>query len=293
MGTLKKAHQTENFVRSKKVDAVCRSVPSIVLQLYGVLVELPSLGARGMLIIALSVTLGITGSAMTLGSLAKEAGNKMFSWAFVVHFYYYVCELTMRVVSMSFLFISIGPIAFAVLAVDFLGRLFFGYKEALEKLSFATITTALLTFGSDAVNGPGEDSLKVMSTGSGVILLISLCLANLLNTPTLNVLRAHPGKPVQMITIMACVTWLLKYLIGYYIDKTTFTSPLAEADEKQEPQNPTNRRRASLNVSLDATYGVDTDQIPKRLQSSVQMSPKISVKVMQENPLRPSLSEAV
>lgn len=293
MESLKKDRQTENFVRSKKVDAVCRSLPSIVLQLYGVLVELPSLGARGLLIIVLSVTLGITGSAMTLGSLAAKAGDKMISWAFVVHFYYYVCELTMRVVSMSLLFISIGPIAFAVLAVDFLCRLLDAWGLAKKKLSFGVVITALLLFGSDAVNGPDISTLVSSSTGSSVILLISLCLANLLITPTLNVLRHHPGKPIQMITIMACVTWLFKYLIGFYIDRTTFTSPPAKSDEKQEPENPMHHRRDSLNVSWDATYGVGTDRIPKSLQSSVQMSPKVSVKVMNDNLWRSSLSEAV
>jgi hypothetical protein len=239
----------------------------------------------------LSVTLGITGSAMTLGSLAAKAGEKMFSWAFVVHFYYYVCELMMRVVSMSLLFISIGPIAFAVLAVDFLCRLFFYYLEASGKLSFVVVTKALLTFGSDAVDGPDGNALIFMSTGSGVILLISLCLANLLDAPTLNVLRTHPGKPIQMITIMACVTWLFKYLIGIYIHTTTFTSPLAKADEK--PENPTPPHLASVDLSWDATYGVGTDQISKRLQPSGQMSPKVSVNVMHENPMRPSLNEAV
>jgi hypothetical protein len=142
------------------------------------------------------------------------------------------------------------------------------------------------------VNGPEESALVVTSTGSGIILLISLCLANLLNTPNLNVLRHHPGKPIQMITFMACVTWLFKYLIGYYIDRTTFTSPPAEAEEKQEPENPMHHRR-SLDVSWDATYGVGTDRIPKSLQSSVQMSPKVSVKVMNDNLWRSSLSEAV
>jgi hypothetical protein len=57
--TLSQGRQTESFVRSKKVDAVCRSVPSVVLQLYGLLLTLPSLGARGVLTIGLSVAVGV------------------------------------------------------------------------------------------------------------------------------------------------------------------------------------------------------------------------------------------
>jgi hypothetical protein len=316
--TLQLGKQTQQFVRGKKVDAVCRSVPSVVLQLYGLLVSLPSLGAKGALTISFSVVCGVVGAALTLGSLAEKAGNSMFSYAFSVHFCYYVCELAMRLVSMSLLFVSIGPIAFAVLAVDFLARLFGAYLMTQKAMSITAFTMALLLFGSDAANGPAEVSLFFSSTGSGIILLISLCLANLLGTPVLSLLRSHPGHPLQALTALACVAWLFKYLIGRYIWQNEFKAPLADADEEknkgqkeqqhgQEAVPAANNRRASFRVSFEETYGGSSssspapDRIPRRLQPQPQPMPQpkpgpgpgqhASVKIMHDNPLR--LSDAV
>jgi hypothetical protein len=310
--TLQQGKQTQQFVRGKKVDAVCRSVPSVVLQLYGLLVSLPSLGAKGALTISFSVVCGVVGAALTLGSLAEKAGNSMFSYAFSVHFCYYVCELAMRLVSMSLLFVSIGPIAFAVLAVDFLARLFLAYLMANESWSFNTFMMALLLFGSDAANGPTWESLIFYSTGSGIILLISLCLVNLLGTPVLFLLRSHPGHPLQALTALACVVLFFKHLIGYYIVIHKFKAPLADADEEknkgqkeqqqqgQEAAIPAaNNRRASFRVSFEETYGGSSssspapDRIPRRLQPQPQPGPgqHASVKIMHDNPLR--LSDAV
>ena len=38
--TLKKGEQTEGLVKSKKMDAIVRSMPSVILQLYSVLIDL-------------------------------------------------------------------------------------------------------------------------------------------------------------------------------------------------------------------------------------------------------------
>jgi len=233
--TLSQGKQTVSFVRSKKVDAVCRSVPSVVLQLYGLLLTLPSLGARGVLTIGLSVAVGVVGSATTLGSLAPKSGSGLFSSAFAVHWCYYVCELSMRLVSMSLLFVSLGPVAFAVLGADFLYRLRLAWQKGRERWSVSVVMQALLWFGSDDANGPDEASIG-LSMGSDVILLISLFLANLLDTPALALLRADPGGPVQGLTALACVAWLFKIIIGSYI-AFYFKAPLEsfKAGEQQQP----------------------------------------------------------
>jgi len=96
---LTKGEQTPGFVQGKKVDAVCRSVPSVVLQLYGLLVTLNSLGTTGIFTITLSIVSGITGAAITLGTIAPKSGQGLFSLAFVIHFCYYVCELAVRLIS--------------------------------------------------------------------------------------------------------------------------------------------------------------------------------------------------
>jgi hypothetical protein len=201
-------------------------------------------------------------------------------------------------------------VAFAVLGVDFLVRLRLAWDEGRERWSLNVVMKALLWFGSDAANGPGEDSV-VLSMGSGVILLISLCLANLLDTPALALLRANPGGPVQGLTALACVACLFKLLIGIYI-AFYFKAPLAETDEQkqqrpkglQEQQQqpsagpaPAPALRASQRVSFDVAYGgagAGADPIPspgpKRLQAapSADAARRGSAKTMTDNLLRPS-----
>jgi len=185
--TLRKGEQTFSFVRSKKVDAVCRSLPSIVLQLYGLMLTLPTLGASGVTTIGLSVIAGTLGSAMTLGSLAPKSGDGIFSFAFAVHLCYFVCELTARLVSMGLLFVSLGPAAFGVLAADFLWKLFWTWvsqKETPTGLSpqqaskkpgmcdilsdmlnrnFTFFFQSLLWFGSDGIDGPGGETAFIVT----------------------------------------------------------------------------------------------------------------------------------
>ena len=319
--SLESGRQTDEFVRSKNVDAMCRSVPSIVLQLYGLLGTLPTLRATGIMTLTASVAVGVTGSAMTLGSLASKSGNSLFSYAFAVHFCYYVCELTVRLLSMSLLFVSIGPIALAVLGPDFLYRLWALVK--MKGLSFYTLMSALLVFGSDAIDGPSDHSLIFWSTLSSVVLLVALFLVNLLNTPTLAVVRAtQGGMPVQAVTALACVALFFKYAIGAYICDTTFAQagPLSEQEEKQQgrrkgqgngevalpPLAPP--RRASQNLSFDATYDGSSsgsssssspgDRIPPSRLHAQHAGPgsaslaagRISTRIMTDNPLHPSLS---
>ena len=95
----------------------------------------------------------------------------------------------------------------------------------------SVVVQALLRFGSDAANGPGLVSFG-LSMGSGIILLISLCLANLLDTPALALLRADPGGPVQGLTALACVAWLFKQMIGWYIVDTDFKAPLDRYEQQ-------------------------------------------------------------
>ena len=273
--------------------------------------------ATGIMTLTISIAAGVTGSAMTLGSLAPKSGDSLFSYACAVHFCYYVCELTVRLLSMSLLFVSIGPIALAVLGPDFLLRLCVFFIRFEKEVSFDTLMSALLVFGSDAIDGPSGHSLIFWSTLSSVVLLIALFLVNLLNTPTLAVVRAtHGGMPVQAVTALACVALLFKYAIGYFISETTFAQagPLSEQEEKQQkreqgqgngemalpPLAPP--RRASQNLSFDATYDGSSsspgDRIPPSRLHAQHAGPgsaslaagRISTRVMTDNPLRPSLS---
>ena len=264
--------QTESFERSKKVDAFFRSVPSIVLQLYGLLSTLPTLQAMDIMILTASIASGLSGSAMTLGSLAPKSGDSLFSYAFAVHFCYYICELTARLLSMSLLFVSIGPVAFIVLGADTFLRLFalalrlLALAKELDKaISIDALLLALVVSGSD---GPEQISSS-WSFVSSVVLLIALFLINLLNTPTLAALRAtHGGVPVQAVTALACVALFCKYAIGDYIKrKYVKDEQLSEGGEADSPMS----HSASQNATLIKTFGPSR---PIRRRSTRSSSPK-------------------
>ena len=223
--------QTESFSLSKKVDAICRSVPSIVLQLYGLLATLPALRSSEGAILVISVVTGVIGSAITLGTMAAKSGLNFFSVGFAVHFCYYVCELTARLLSMSLLFVSIGPIAFAVLGADYLVRLVMSSSQEGGRVG-TKFLSAVLAFGSDGFNAISLEVLKVSSTISSVVLLISLCLANLLDTPDLRALREVSGRPVQAVTALACAALFFKYLFGVQISNMKIEDTYEAVDNR-------------------------------------------------------------
>ena len=183
--------------------------------------------------------------------------------------------LTSAPVPLGLLFVALGPVAFAVLAADFLWRLWGAWDAGGRAWSVAVFLQALLWFGSDGMDGPGEWIAVKLSNWSAVNLLISLCLVNLLSTPALLVLRASKGGPVQALTWLACVALFLKFLIGFYIHQTTFDQqPAPPAKDKQpqpqpQPQKqqqqhqaqPDSNHHASSRVSFDVAYG-DTSPGP-------------------------------
>jgi len=62
----------------------------------------------------------------------------------------------MRLISMSFMFVALRGIGFAVLAVDFILRLGLCYYLNGESISVNVFIQAVLAFGSDASDGPNE-----------------------------------------------------------------------------------------------------------------------------------------
>lgn len=320
--SLSKGRQTATFVRSKKVDAVCRSMPSVVLQLYGLLCSLyysrdSALSNREFVIISLSVAFGVTGSAITLGSSAAKSGKSLFSYAFGVHFCYYVCELTVRLLSMGLLFVVYEAFALCLLCIEFLVRLgiLLCQKDGRGKNCLSMVKSkalaAILLFGSDAIDGPTEISLKIWSSVSSCVLVLALLLANKIFSSDSELYQIS----LNSVAALACVALFFKYAIGYYIWKTTLaqTGPLSEQDEKKDMEHeeenaeesrdrsqialPPLPRRASQNVSLDATYdGSLVDRIPSARLHAQHPGPgsaslaagRGSTRYMTDNPLRPS-----
>jgi hypothetical protein len=116
------------------------------------------------------------------------------------------------------MFVCLQVIGFAALAADFLFR--FGLNLVKSNRSvMKAFLPALLTFGSDAVDGPVFNFfIAIYSVLTFVILLISLFLVNSLDTPVLRDLRsAHGGIVVQGVTTMACLAFFMRFVIGFLI----------------------------------------------------------------------------
>jgi hypothetical protein len=217
--TLYKGHQTHEMIVSKKIDAVTRSMPSMILQLYGLLKSLSSQDSSdnslfldsflsSNQILLLSVASSIAGAGFTLASLAPNSGTSIFNKHFVIHYAYYTAEITNRVVILSVMFFTVDAYAYIVAGLDFFVRLRFGYKESNDNLRDGTLL-AIQSFGSDHT-WPGEDNIIlyigfVMNTIEMFIFLIVL---NTLKTDPL--VYAHSHSASTILTVVACATWFIR-----------------------------------------------------------------------------------
>ena len=92
--------------------------------------------SRDYITFVLSITLGIFGASFTLSGSHRKAGNKLFSWQFVIVNLYYFAEILLRCLMTGVAFISVGAYAFIAVAVDMMVRGYFvGYDE-YEKQNF-------------------------------------------------------------------------------------------------------------------------------------------------------------
>jgi heme O synthase-like polyprenyltransferase len=91
--TLISGEQTTELVAGKKLDAVARSMPSMVLQLFSLLISLSTITDQSYSILAVSIALGALGSATTLASMAPKSGRHLFKYSFFMHISYYFSEL--------------------------------------------------------------------------------------------------------------------------------------------------------------------------------------------------------
>jgi len=222
--TLRTNKQTESFVRSKKVDAICRSVPSTVLQIYGLLIGLASgeLSSSGATTLIISVVGSVMGAAMTLGQLAPRSGDSITSSAFMIMFSYYVAEFCMRLLSIALLFVSIGPLACIPLGFDLFMRWLLNALNGCEGACCEDVCNSkgfvatLMQMGSDSPNGPDEMTLVMYGPASTGILIISLAIFNGLRNATLDGLRSTAAGRSAMagVTAIACIGCAFEYIIA-------------------------------------------------------------------------------
>ena len=245
--TLAAGHQTHEMIVSKKIDAVTRSMPSMILQLYGLLKSLSSPGTSENLfldrfispshILLLSVASSIVGAGFTLASLAPNSGYSIFNKHFVIHYAYYTVEITNRIVILSVMFFTVDAYGYIVAGLDFLYRLYNGYFYlSNENLRDGTLL-AIRSFGSDHTV-PGEDYVVVyvgfiMNTIEMFIFLIVL---NTLHTPPLMYARSHGASTI--LTVVACITWFIRVVFYYtgvldIVPDPTKNTPMASKEEKE------------------------------------------------------------
>jgi hypothetical protein len=108
---------TEKLLRSKKIDAVCRSMPSMLVQTYTLLTLWETLSYNGFAILTVSILLGLGASATTLASVDVHC-DSLFS---IVGFFYsmwYSSDLVVRVLTYSMIFIAIQEYGLIVLIFD-------------------------------------------------------------------------------------------------------------------------------------------------------------------------------
>jgi hypothetical protein len=226
--TLSKGHQTYEMIVSKKIDAVTRSMPSMILQLYGLLKSLSSQDSSdnslfldsflsSNQILLLSVASSIAGAGFTLASLAPNSGTSIFNKHFVIHYVYYTAEITNRVVILSVMFFTVDAYAYIVAGLDFLHRLVFGTGESGIERSCNLLDGTLLaiqSFGSDhTVPGPNNIILYIGFTMSTIEMFIFLIVLNTLKTDPL--VYAHSHGASTILTVVSCVTWFIR-LVFYY-----------------------------------------------------------------------------
>jgi hypothetical protein len=110
--------------RSKHIDAICRSIPSMLIQLYALLTAWESLGNRGVTTLIISICLGLGSSSMTFGTLQPTRGSIFYDGNWLLWCCYYNVALMTKIVSYTMLFTSVKAFGFVVMGVEWIVRFY-------------------------------------------------------------------------------------------------------------------------------------------------------------------------
>ena len=142
--TINQGFQTQAFIALKKLDAICRSMPSMILQLYTLLNEFYQISTGATSLLIVSVAIGIVGSACTLSSLSPKMTMNIFGLSSIVVHLYYVSELLLRVITLGIMFVAANIYATVLASIEFFIRLW--YSKTSKGYDFSL---AMLWMGSD------------------------------------------------------------------------------------------------------------------------------------------------
>ena len=261
--TILEKKQTEGFVLGKKMDAVCRSMPSLILQLFLVLKSLDTMSALSYRVFLASIALAFLGTSVALAQLAPKAGEHLISFNFVLHFAYFLAEILFRVAILDVMFLSIRYIGLIVAFVDWLFRFFLINTFASSSLSDA-FQSAVIWWGSD-MTSQNTDLFHGFLIGSVlnflmvIIFIPILFTGSSLNEETSADLRTIRSNGVARdISIVIGASFLMKTFIGVYIvyylkeDVPDKVIPLSTKDEDDHIEGSSNEKSADAGIAIFA-----------------------------------------
>jgi hypothetical protein len=221
-------HQTQTFVASKRIDAIIRSLPSMILQLYSFFLTIDTISSAGSATLIASVCLSIAGMATMLASLSPIAGENLLSTQMVYLVFYYSNEITVRALLVTLIFASIRGIGFVVILLDYVIR---AYTLRYFK-NGDYILQAVMWSGSD--NYLEDDVYWLIgSILTAVELFVFLLVINLLPTTTMHDMRKY--SVAQAVSIISCLGVLFKTAAKYYIDYYLFVMDIRDSSFSSTP----------------------------------------------------------
>jgi hypothetical protein len=279
--------QTNEMIISKKLDAITRSIPSMILQLYCLLKTLSLQTNNNIIIILLSINSSIIGASFTLASLSSNSGISIFNKYYINHIIYYCIELTSRVIIISIIFYTINGYGIIIICIDFLLRLYYGYyinnidqlnNTLIENIRYFiihanilnSILLAIQSFGSDHTYvGENNKMLYIGFSINTIEMFIFLIILNFLKTPDLIVSKEKGFN--NALTVIACITWVIRLL--YYALGILDIIPIEEGMASKEE---TNSKSASTITITDKS--TSNDEVMEKGRGSTTTDVSLRIK---------------
>ena len=219
--------QTQGFVASKKLDAVSRSMPSMVLQLYTLLDTLDEITDDTLYLLAISVVLSALGSAATLSQLHPKSTSNIFALSYVAINLYYICEVVVRISSLAMMFVSLKYYASIPVGLEFLFRMYKSSSQVQGLLDIDYSMTMLWMGSDDAMHQ--HDLWLVGSLVTFFEVFVFTFVVNFASTHELDVMRDR--DVTKIITSLTWVALGLKILLHYFIGTLPHPANYYQDDE--------------------------------------------------------------
>ena len=225
----KKRENTPALLRSKKIDAIIRSVSSMILQLYALLTtwQTPFSWVSSTLVI--SIFISFFGTTMTLTTFDGISGNKLFSWSFIGWAIYFIAEIVVKVITYGIMFVSLKGYGFILLGGEFVVRIvvimvnnwlkmpfvMFAYSSA-SLMKWASVNS-MLSLGCDTLLTHEDDHLVKWGCGiTTCMTIIALMIFHFVPNHDLDKLLAdsHVGLSLTIIVVCSTCIKLFNFIIA-------------------------------------------------------------------------------